>query len=140
LIIFFLESCSPQHYQSAIHSRIFYFHQRSRMNRKAGAGIAAAIAVIVAGTLGTSYYMGGKLQQSFTEGLDKWSEHGVKIQVTSYDRGAFLPLPKRYGRWTAATSPSSSPPSTRSATVRCPWAMPPRFTPASICPRMQTRR
>ncbi|MDH1335649.1 YdgA family protein [Comamonas thiooxydans] len=59
------------------------------MNKKAGAGIAAAIAVIVAGTLGTSYYMGGKLQQSFTEGLDKWNEHGVKIQVTSYDRGAF---------------------------------------------------
>ena len=59
------------------------------MNKKAGIGIAAAVAVVVAGALGTSYYMGGKLQQRFTEGLAKGSDYGVKVQITSYERGAF---------------------------------------------------
>lgn len=72
------------------------------MNKKAGAGIAAAIAVIVAGTLGTSYYMGTKLQQSFTEGLAKGEEHGVKIQIASYERGAFSSTAKTI--WTLNNS------------------------------------
>lgn len=57
------------------------------MNKKAGIGIAAA--VVVAGALGTSYYMGGKLQQRFTEDIAKGSDYGVNIQIISYERGAF---------------------------------------------------
>ncbi|MBV8250258.1 MAG: YdgA family protein [Comamonas sp.] len=59
------------------------------MNKKVGIGIAAAAAIVVAGALGTSYYMGGKLQQGFTEGAAKWSQDGLKVQITSYERGAF---------------------------------------------------
>lgn len=59
------------------------------MNKKAGIAIAAAVAVVTAGALGTSYYMGGKLQQSFTEGIAKGNDYGIKIQITSYERGAF---------------------------------------------------
>lgn len=72
------------------------------MNKKAGAGVAAAIALIVAGSLGTSYYMGGKLQHSFTEGLSKMEEHGIKIQVSSYERGAFSSTAKTV--WTLNNS------------------------------------
>lgn len=59
------------------------------MNKKAGIGIAAAVAVVVAGALGTSYYMGAKLQQDFSEAIAKGNEQGVKIQITNYERGAF---------------------------------------------------
>ena len=71
------------------------------MNKKAGAGIAA-IALVVAGALGTSYYMGGKLQQDLTEGLTQWSKHGMKVQVTSYERGAFSSTAKTV--WTLESS------------------------------------
>ncbi|CAM4156901.1 YdgA family protein [Comamonas aquatilis] len=58
------------------------------MNKKIGAGIAAAV-VLVTGVLGTSYYMGGKLQQDFTNAAAQWSRDDLKIQITSYERGAF---------------------------------------------------
>lgn len=59
------------------------------MNKKIGVGIAAAAAVLVTGALGTSYYMGGKLQQEFTQAASQWSHDDLTIQLTSYERGAF---------------------------------------------------
>lgn len=59
------------------------------MNKKIGAGIAAAAVVLVAGAMGTSYYMGGKLQEEFNHGAAQWSSNDLAIQITSYERGAF---------------------------------------------------
>lgn len=64
------------------------------MNKKAGAGIAAAAVVVVAGVLGTSYYMGGKLEQGFQDAAAKWSRDGLKIQVLIYERGTFTSTAK----------------------------------------------
>ena len=59
------------------------------MSKKVGIGIAAAAVVIAAGAMGTSYYMGGKLQQEFTEKLPQLNTQGVSVKVVSYERGAF---------------------------------------------------
>lgn len=59
------------------------------MSKKVGIGIAAAAVVVVAGALGTSYYMGGKLEQEFTANLPKLNMNGVTVKVVSYERGAF---------------------------------------------------
>ncbi|RGE42332.1 DUF945 domain-containing protein [Comamonas testosteroni] len=59
------------------------------MSKKAGIGIAAAVVVVAAGAMGTSYYMGGKLQDEFTAAAARAEEHGVSVKITSYERGAF---------------------------------------------------
>lgn len=59
------------------------------MNKKAGAGIAIAAVVVAAGVVGTSSYMGGKLEQGFQDAAAQWSRDGLKIQVLSYERGTF---------------------------------------------------
>lgn len=76
------------------------------MNKKTGIAIAAAVAVVTAGALGTSYYMGGKLEQRFTEGIAKGNDYGVKIQITSYERGAFSSTAKTV--WTLENDDEST--------------------------------
>ena len=53
-----------------------------------GLGIAAV--VVVAGVLGTSYYMGGKLENEFKAQIDRLnSEQANQVTVVSYERGLF---------------------------------------------------
>ena len=59
------------------------------MSKKVGIGIAAVVVVVAAGAMGTSYYMGGKLEQEFTSNIPKLEMQGVSVKVVSYERGAF---------------------------------------------------
>lgn len=59
------------------------------MSKKAGIGIAAAVVLIAAGAMCTSYYMGGKLQDELTAAAARSEGHGVTVKITSYERGAF---------------------------------------------------
>ena len=68
------------------------------MSKKLAIGIAAAVVVVAGGAMGTSYYMGGKLQAEFTNGIGKLNQHGVSAQVTSYERGLFSSTAKT--EWT----------------------------------------
>ena len=68
------------------------------MSKKLAIGIAAAVVVVAGGAMGTSYYMGGKLQAEFTNGIGKLNQHGVTAQVTSYERGLFSSTAKT--EWT----------------------------------------
>ncbi len=68
------------------------------MNKKLAIGVAAAVVVVAGGAMGTSYYMGGKLQAEFTNGISKLNQHGVTAQVTSYERGLFSSTAKT--EWT----------------------------------------
>lgn len=59
------------------------------MNKKIGIGIAVAAVVVVAGAVGTSYVMGGKLEDGFKDSAVQLSRHNIKVEVTSYERGTF---------------------------------------------------
>ena len=58
------------------------------MNKR-GMGIAAAVAVLLAAGAGTSYVMGGKIQEGFESTSQSWSKPPLKIEVQSYERGLF---------------------------------------------------
>ena len=56
---------------------------------KLGIGLAAAAGVVVVGVLGTSYMIGGKIQDGFTEGVSRMSSKPLSIELNSYERGLF---------------------------------------------------
>ena len=57
--------------------------------KKLGIGIAAAVAVLLAGSAVTSYVMGGKVQEGFESTAKEWSKPPLMVQVQSYERGLF---------------------------------------------------
>ena len=66
--------------------------------KKLGIGIAAAVAVLLAGGAATSYVMGGKVQDGFEATAKEWSKAPLTVQVQSYDRGLFTSTAKT--QWT----------------------------------------
>lgn len=56
--------------------------------KKLAIGVLSAGALAVAGGLGTSYYIGGKIQEALEQTADVWSsEDGFTVRVLEYDRG-----------------------------------------------------
>ena len=59
----------------------------------------SAVAVVAAGAaLGGSYYMGGRIQQGFAEGVQRANQGPLKIEVVNYSRGALSSQAQT--RWT----------------------------------------
>lgn len=69
--------------------------------KKLGIGIAAAVAVLLAGSVATSYVMGGKVQEGFESTAKEWSKPPLTVQVQSYERGLFTSTAKTL--WTVNT-------------------------------------
>ena len=69
--------------------------------KKLGIGIAAAVAIVVVGGLGTSYVMGGKVQEGFEATAKEWSKQPLTVKVVSYERG--LLSSKAQTEWTVAS-------------------------------------
>ncbi len=56
---------------------------------KLGMGIAAAVAMLLAGSMATSYVVGGKVQEGLSATAKDWSKPPLAIEVQSYERGLF---------------------------------------------------
>ena len=70
--------------------------------KKLAIGVLSAGALAVAGALGTSYHMGGHIQQALEETTTAWSsEDGFSVRIVEYERGIVRSKAKTL--WTFAT-------------------------------------
>ena len=69
--------------------------------KKLGIGIAAAVAVLVAGGATTGYLVGNNIEQGFATAAKEWSKQPLTVKVVSYDRG--LLSSKAQTEWTVAS-------------------------------------
>ncbi|MFG5775532.1 YdgA family protein [Comamonas sp. J-3] len=98
--------------------------------KKLGIGIAAAVVVLLAGGAGTSYVMGGKVQEGFEATAKDWSKPPLAIQVQSYERGLFSSTAKTM--WTVNTGDEQLQFTATHAISHGPW---PRGHAAEIATR-----
>lgn len=57
--------------------------------KKLGIGIAAAVAVLVAGGATTGYLVGNNIEQGFATAAKEWSKPPLLVQVQDYQKGIF---------------------------------------------------
>lgn len=57
--------------------------------KKLGIGIAAAVAVLVAGGAATGYMVGNNIEQGFATAAKEWSKPPLLVQVQDYQKGIF---------------------------------------------------
>lgn len=90
--------------------------------KKLAIGVLSAGALAVAGGLGTSYYMGGHIQQALEDTANTWSsEDGFTVRVLEYDRGIMQSQAKTL--WSLAAGEETHDLTVTHDIVHGPWPM-----------------
>ena len=90
--------------------------------KKLAIGVLSAGALAVAGGLGTSYYMGGRIQQALEDTAQLWStEDGFSVRVLDYERG--LIQSQATTLWSFATEEDTYDLTVTHDIVHGPWPM-----------------
>jgi len=99
-------------------------------------GVLCAGALAIAGALGTSYYIGGRIQTAFEQTADTWStEDGFAVRILEYHRG--LVTAQAQTLWSFADAENTYDIVVTHDIVHgpWPWAARARWCRALCCPR-----